>query len=344
MDTSTPDSHTGRMASRGPVLLIEHDPRHAIGLVRTLSAVARVRLAGGLQDALAIAATEAPELLLVSDMLPHAGYEALLRACREDAALANTPVMVLLCAAEERAEIAALRAGAVACVPRLASPELMASRVRATLDLLRSTAYWRESAQSDALTGLASRRQLDAVLHREWRRAQRVQQPLALLMVDLDHFKAYNDHHGHLAGDQCLRAVAHVLAQATRRATDVAGRFGGEEFAVLLSETDGRGGRAVAKLLMTAVNQRALPHGGKGAGPCVTVSIGVSAWEPGRGDPGVMALVAAADAALYDAKRQGRNGAAWRMPPRPLQPASPTHLSTPPSCVTGTMSPMAWAH
>lgn len=331
----------------GPVLLIEPDPRQAIGLVRALSPLTRVRLASGLADALVQAAVETPELLLVSDTLPEAGLAAVFRACREAPALAGLPVMVMLSGSDEQAEIAALQAGAVGCVPRKAGAALVASRLHATLDMLRSAAYWRASAQSDALTGLASRRQLDAVLHREWRRAQRLQRPVSLLMVDVDHFKAYNDRHGHLAGDECLRTVAGVLKQAMRRPTDVVGRYGGEEFAVLLSETDGHGGLVVADMLRSAVAARALPHGGAGAGPRVSVSVGVSAWEPGSGDPGVIALLEAADAALYDAKHQGRDGVAWRTLAAPRQVAAPlaARRTTPmPPLFGGLSTAMGWSH
>lgn len=310
-----PDTPARPAGSRGPVLLVEPDPRQAIGLVRTLAPFARVRLASGLADAREAAAVEAPELLLVSDRLPEAGVVALLRACRADAALADTPVVVMLSEADERAEVAALAAGAVACLPRHAGPVLAGSRLRAVLTMVRSAADWRERAQHDALTGLASRRQLDAVLRREWRRAHRQQRPLALLMVDLDHFKAYNDRHGHLAGDGCLHEVAQILMQSLRRPTDLAGRFGGEEFAVLLSETDMQGGLVVADLLLRAVDACALPHGGQGAGPWVSVSIGVSAWLPGHPAADVTALVASADSALYAAKRQGRARVGWRAMP-----------------------------
>ncbi|MDT7835054.1 diguanylate cyclase [Aquabacterium sp. OR-4] len=311
-DGSTDETPPDWAAAPGPVLLIEPDPRRAIGMVRALSALARVRLASGLTDGLAAAALERPELLLVSDTLPEADLAVLRQRCLDEDALAQVPLMVMLSQADERAEIAALDLGAVACLPRQATPALVAARVRATLELLRSASYWRQSAQFDALTGLANRRQLDAVLQREWRRAQRLQRPLALLMVDLDFFKAYNDRHGHLAGDDCLRQVAQLLRQAVRRPTDLVGRFGGEEFAVLLSETDGRGALVVADLLQRAVADQALPHGGRGAGPRVSVSIGVSAWAPGAGDPGAAALLACADAALYDVKRHGRDGVAWR--------------------------------
>lgn len=327
------------------VLVIEPDPRQAIGLVRALSSLARVRLASGMADALAASTTEVPQLLLVSDNLPEAKLPAVIRACRLSDSLAHVPVAAMLSHADETAEVAALQAGAVACVPRHASATLIASRLRSTLSMLRNTAYWRATAQSDSLTGLASRRQLDSVLDREWRRAQRLQRPLALLMVDLDHFKAYNARHGHLGGDECLRAVAEVLRQGMRRPTDVVGRYGGEEFAVLLSETDGHGGRVMADLLHNAVGERALPHGGDGAGPRVSVSIGVSAWEPGQADTGVCALVAAADAALYEAKRQGRDGSAWRsLPAGGSTRLSERRMMATPPLFPALAAPLAWSH
>lgn len=302
----------GPLPANGPVLLIEPDPRRAIGLVRALSPLARVRLASGICDARAAVLSEPPELLLVSDRLAEGGLPAFLQARRQDASLGRLPLVAMISGEDESAEVSALGAGALACLPWQAGPSLVAARLSKLLDMLRSNAYWRRHAESDALTGLANRRQLDVVLHREWRRAQRLQRPMALLMVDLDHFKAYNDLHGHMAGDDCLREVARILLRSVRRPTDLVGRYGGEEFSVLLSETDGQGARVVADLLLNAVADRALPHGGMGAGPRVSVSIGGSAWEPGNGDPGVTALVQAADAALYDAKRDGRDGMAWR--------------------------------
>lgn len=168
-------------------------------------------------------------------------------------------------------------------------------------------------ASQDALTGLANRRTLDATLAREWLRAARAQLPLSVLLLDIDHFKSFNDTYGHPEGDACLRRVAGAVARTTRRASDLAARYGGEEFFVLLAETDAAGAAAVAERLREEVVALRIEHGASGAGAVVTVSIGLATVVPspqdvgGRAAGAVAALVQQADAALYAAKRGGRN-------------------------------------
>lgn len=164
-------------------------------------------------------------------------------------------------------------------------------------------------ARVDTLTGLANRREFDAALSREWQRARRSGEPLALLMIDIDHFKRLNDAFGHQVGDAHLRAVAQTLAAGCTRALDVVARYGGEEFAVILPSTDAQAAQAMAEALRAAVEQRRL--NAPEPGPYVTVSVGVGAtWQVEGPDPAP--LLEATDAALYDAKRAGRNRLAFR--------------------------------
>ena len=158
---------------------------------------------------------------------------------------------------------------------------------------------------SDPLTGLANRRQFDEVLREEWRRCHRAGLPLAQVMIDIDHFKAFNDAFGHQAGDDCLRRVAEALAGGLRRAGDVVARYGGEEFVVLLPSAPAQEAVAIAENLRGRVQALGIPHVAPGPGSVVTVSAGVAALVPGEGPP--EGLTAAADAALYEAKRLGRN-------------------------------------
>lgn len=161
-------------------------------------------------------------------------------------------------------------------------------------------------ALQDALTGLANRRHFDLALEQEWERMLREQQPLALLYLDVDYFKAYNDHYGHAAGDDCLRRLAGVLGTASRRPGDLAARYGGEEFVIVLPATDLAGAAEVAERILAQVDALRLPHAASMVAPHVTVSIGVAARLPvADGRPQV--LLAAADAALYAAKGAGRH-------------------------------------
>ena len=159
---------------------------------------------------------------------------------------------------------------------------------------------------TDGLTGLANRRSFDEAIEQEWQRSRRHRETLALLMVDIDHFKKHNDNHGHQAGDECLRLVARTLASTARRAGDLPARYGGEEFAVLLPASSIEGASALAERIRVAVEQLRLPYLEASAGRHVSVSIGVAACVPDQTATSSV-LVAAADEALYQAKAVGRN-------------------------------------
>ena len=161
-------------------------------------------------------------------------------------------------------------------------------------------------AALDPLTGVANRRSLIAALDRDVARAQRMREPMALMMVDIDHFKDVNDQYGHPAGDRVLCSVVNVLRQRVR-AQDLVGRYGGEEFMVLLPDTGLTGAQQLARALCKAVEESRCPADGvPGPGIAVTVSIGVFGGRLGSGDSWDM-LIAAADRALYQAKNNGRN-------------------------------------
>lgn len=160
-------------------------------------------------------------------------------------------------------------------------------------------------AHTDGLTGLHNRRSLDERMLAEIARAAREGTSLSLIMIDVDFFKRYNDLYGHAAGDDCLRTVAHVLSGAVNRPADLAARFGGEEFAVLLPNTTAEGARRLAEAICRGVHATGLAHGGSDFGT-LTISAGVASAVPAPGDDARM-LVEKADAALYQAKNAGRN-------------------------------------
>ncbi len=164
-------------------------------------------------------------------------------------------------------------------------------------------------AHTDGLTGLANRRRFDEALGQEWDRAARDRRPLSLLMIDVDRFKLYNDQYGHQRGDQCLHAVAAAVGELVRRPGDLAARYGGEEIALLLPATAAAGATELAARLCGAIEASAIAHEANVPGRVVTVSIGVATTLPGLTEQavGARALIAAADAALYEAKRRGRN-------------------------------------
>ena len=160
-------------------------------------------------------------------------------------------------------------------------------------------------SNTDALTGLVNRRHFMEALDREWGRALRGPNWIAIAMIDVDHFKKYNDHYGHLAGDACLRRVAAALQGSVRQHVDIAARYGGEEFAVIMPNVDADTARLVAERVRGAVHNLAAPHAQSDFG-LVSVSIGIAAVMP-SGGMGAEELIHLADGALYDAKRNGRD-------------------------------------
>lgn len=187
-----------------------------------------------------------------------------------------------------------------------------AGNLLAVVETLRDMTVQKEAqlqleqlASRDPLTGLANRRAFDERLEQEWQRGRRAGGALAMVMLDVDHFKTYNDNCGHPEGDTCLRSVSSVLAGVAARTGDLAARYGGEEFVLVLPGTNEAGARAVAERVRVAIEALGIAHPASSAAPVVTVSVGVAvanAWHTRAAD-----LVARADAALYRAKKLGRN-------------------------------------
>jgi diguanylate cyclase (GGDEF)-like protein len=171
--------------------------------------------------------------------------------------------------------------------------------------MVNNTARYERLAFTDALTGIANRRRFDETLAAEWSRAARSGAPLTMLMMDVDHFKLYNDAYGHPAGDVCLQNIASAIKESTQRSADLGARYGGEEFVALLPGIDIKGGARVGEALELNIARRNIAHSGSSLGR-VSLSIGVASLVP-TFDSRCDLLLSAADAALYEAKRGGRN-------------------------------------
>ena len=172
--------------------------------------------------------------------------------------------------------------------------------------LARANFKLQRLSQIDGLTGVANRRYFDRYFAREWRRAVRSSQTLSIIFADVDYFKAYNDHYGHQAGDDCLRKVAKALSTGVSRPADLLARYGGEEFVVVLPDTALDGACHIAENMRVAVESLAIPHAESATAAHITLSLGVAAVAPDREIP-PESLIAAADKALYRAKKEGRN-------------------------------------
>ena len=204
------------------------------------------------------------------------------------------------------AEIAAFEAGAADFIAKPFHPRVLQARLKMHLQAQRSQQQLNNIARVDALTSICNRREFDLRLMAEWGRGARTGKSLALIMIDVDKFKEYNDHHGHLRGDECLVAVAQVLSSCVQRTGDLLARYGGEEFVVLLPESDLDGALKVARDCHGAILDARLPHVTSNVSVYVTVSIGVAAMLPIYERSNTL-LIEQADIALYQAKHSGRN-------------------------------------
>ncbi|TGK37504.1 diguanylate cyclase [Leptospira gomenensis] len=280
---------------------------------------------------LSLKSPEPPEkeisLILLDILLPGITGIDILKLIREKEELKDIPVIMITALKESNVLQEAFDAGAIDYVVKpFDSTELLA-RVRSALrlneemnrrkerekelekltdQLQEVNAYLLAIARTDGLTGLYNRRYFDEVLATEWKRCWRTGNSVALLMLDIDHFKLYNDTYGHQAGDQCLKRVATSIRECARRAGDIAARYGGEEFAVILPETSESNAVIVSRNILDKVEKLAIPHSASKTDSIVTVSIGMATLSPNP-ENSISELIERADKALYLAKEEGRN-------------------------------------
>ncbi|MBF0235068.1 MAG: diguanylate cyclase [Desulfamplus sp.] len=189
----------------------------------------------------------------------------------------------------------------VALEKEVAERRILEENLRIKTDMLEKL------SMQDGLTGIPNRRYFDERASLEWRQATRSNSPLSLVMMDIDHFKLYNDHYGHAAGDVCLRRVAQTLMQSCTRPLDIVARYGGEEFVALLSQTDKEGALYLAEQMRAAVEELSIPHDYSSVCKVVTLSVGVATYGRESIKTDLLHLLQCSDQALYHAKKQGRN-------------------------------------
>ncbi|PJZ54853.1 diguanylate cyclase domain-containing protein [Leptospira adleri] len=266
-------------------------------------------------------------LILLDILLPGITGIEILRLIREKPELKDIPVIMITALKESNVLQEAFDTGAIDYVVKpFDSIELLA-RVRSALRLFEEmsrrierekelekltdqlqevNAYLLAIARTDGLTGLFNRRYFDEVLATEWKRCWRTGNSVALLMMDIDHFKLFNDTYGHQAGDHCLKQVSAAIRECARRAGDVAARYGGEEFAVILPETSESNAVVVSRNILEKVEKLSIPHSASKTDSIVTISIGMATLSPSP-ENSITELIERADKALYLAKEEGRN-------------------------------------
>lgn len=306
----------GPLGRPSQILIVDDDPTAIRVLNNAVADLAECRFALRGREALEILRDFAADLILLDAAMPGLDGYATCRALKREHP--DLPIIFVTAAHDPGSEVRALEAGAVDFISKPVVSQVVRARVSTHLKLKAQSDLMQAMIRSDPLTGIANRRALDEHLRVEWQRAWRHWRPLALLMIDIDHFKAYNDHYGHLAGDRCLQRVADAIVGSLGRAGDLAARYGGEEFAVLLPETHLTDAGVLAEKIGAAVRDLVIPHASSAVAECVTVSIGVAGAMPEDSGRYVRIKPAAAighdmferaDAALYAAKGAGRNRA-----------------------------------
>ncbi len=307
------------------ILLVDDDPGSIQLMGRILADVGNLRFATNGHDALRLARDSVPDLILVDAEMPGMSGFELLKILKLDASLLEVPVIFITSHTEAGFEVSALDMGAADFIAKPLKVSRVLARVKTQLRLKHATDELRRTATTDALTGIANRRKFDELLEREWLRGQRSGEPVALLMIDVDHFKLYNDLYGHPQGDVCLQHVTRALLSVCMRPADVVARYGGEEFIVLLPQTPRLGAEHMAQQMLTAVSGCGIFHADSLTTHYVSVSVGIACFDHARdrlaiqpqnhgvGDdsrrPCARDLVEAADKGLYAAKQAGRGRA-----------------------------------
>jgi diguanylate cyclase (GGDEF)-like protein len=303
------------------ILLVDDNPGMIQLMARILVGVGQLRFAINGVSALRLANESPPDVILLDAEMPGMSGYQVCAALKANPELRDVPVIFVTAHSDIEFELRGLEMGAADFIAKPISEPLLNARVRTQLRIKQLTDELRRVAATDGLTEIPNRRSFDEMLMREWLRSLRRSEPISLLMLDVDHFKLYNDCYGHPAGDDCLRRVAQTLISVTRRPGDFVARIGGEEFAVLMPQTARDGAEHMARRVMDGVSSLALPHQASPTAPHVTVSVGIACYDADSGcwvlpdrdgavpcpRYGVNELLRSADQALYRAKREGRN-------------------------------------
>ena len=304
------------------ILLVDDDPAAILVMSHILGEFGNQRFATSGEVALRLAHEAPPDLILLDSEMPGMDGFATCAVLKANPAFADIPVIFVTSRKELSFEITGFSLGAVDFITKPVVAPLVLARVKAQLSIKAAVDQLRGFSAIDALTNVGNRRQFDKSFEQEWRRAWRGGGPLALLLIDVDHFKLYNDCYGHQAGDVCLQAIAAALKTCALRPADILARYGGEEFALILPQTSPKGATNVAHAMIAAINALAIPHSASTTAPHVTISVGVAIYDDlfigwsissdakigvDIGGPTSAAdLLFAADKALYRAKHGGR--------------------------------------
>jgi diguanylate cyclase (GGDEF)-like protein len=289
------------------ILIVDDEPINIKALQAVLGDEHLLAFANSGEEALEMAKDDPqPDLILMDIVMPGLDGFEVCSLLKKDEKTRHIPIVFLTAKWETSEETKGLEMGAVDYIRKPFSAPIIRARIRNHLELKKTRDMLENLSTLDGLTNIPNRRRFDEIYAHEWTRAIRTKLPLSLLFIDIDHFKNYNDCYGHLAGDDCLKAVARILQSSLGRPADFLARYGGEEFIILLPDTSEHGCEYLAETIRAAIEKLDIEHRDSPVADHLTVSIGaVTCIDVTRCDRAL--LLEQADRLLYQAKHEGRN-------------------------------------
>lgn len=292
------------------LLIVDDEKQNRALLTELLQGEHRIILAKDGKQAMERAREHRPDLILLDVLMPEMDGYAVIRALKNDDQTRDIPVIFVTALDSAGDEEHGLELGAVDYISKPFNPAIVRVRIRNHLQSVQQRRLLEQLAMLDSLTGIPNRRRFAEVYEQEWRRCMRDGVPLSLIVVDVDHFKMFNDSYGHAAGDEVLRRIANTLQTSLRRPGDFVARYGGEEFVILLPGIDSEGALALSEHTRADIEAERIPHAVSEVSPWITISLGGATRIPTEGAPSPE-LFSLADTYLYEAKHKGRNRVAW---------------------------------
>lgn len=292
------------------MLIVNPDPNYVADLANLFENKYDVLFASNGDDAIKLALRKSIDLIILDTNLPGESAIDVCTCLKDSPMTGNISIMLTTQEKSDEEEKLAFLAGAINYFPNDYPLDVLSHRVTEHMALVTEKKNLEIRCSTDGLTGLINKSRFNNLLNKEWHAAKRGHYPVAAIMIDIDQFKLFNDSFGHIEGDKCLKSVAAAFAASKQRDEDIAARFGGEEFAMLLPYTGINGARNIANRILANIRDLQIQHSVSAERPIVTVSAGIAVHYPSHednGDISPMDFLNKADANLYQAKKRGRN-------------------------------------
>jgi len=290
---------------RPKLLVVDDQPINIQVMYRCFAGDFQVFMATNGEQALGLCKSNPPDLILLDVVMPGMDGFEVCKRLKTDESTRHIPVIFVTAHTDPAQETHGLSLGAVDFIAKPINPDVVRARVKTQLTLKFQSDLLRKLVFLDGLTGVFNRRYFDQQIATEWARSARNNTALSLILLDVDHFKLFNDRYGHQAGDDALRLISDALKSCLRRPADLVARYGGEEFACVLPETSYDDALVIANELESKIRNLAIPHADSDANSVVTISLGLASRINGSGSD-VADLIGLADRLLYEAKHSGR--------------------------------------